>query len=239
MKIKILGTRGEIDFSLPYHSKHSGLLIDKGLLFDMGEKEFLKHQPKYIFLTHLHPDHAFFIRSNEKLINLFSKKVPLIFAPEKDRVNSELINLIKPLQRIKFKNYQVFPIPTHHSKKVKSTAYLIQRGKKRILYTGDMIWIDKRYHSLLNNLDLVITEGSFIKKGGMIRKDSKTGKIYGHTGIPDLINLFKRFTKTIVLIHFGAWFYRDTNKAREKIKKLAKENNIDILVGYDGKELTV
>ena len=36
MNIKILGTRGEIEESAPYHSKKSGVLINNKLLLDCG-----------------------------------------------------------------------------------------------------------------------------------------------------------------------------------------------------------
>ena len=41
MKIQILGTRGEVEPSAPYHARHSGILIDDRFMFDLGEKEFL------------------------------------------------------------------------------------------------------------------------------------------------------------------------------------------------------
>jgi len=50
---------GEIRKSCPYHSKHPGVLIDEKILLDIGEEEFLKYKPEYVFITHLHPDHAF------------------------------------------------------------------------------------------------------------------------------------------------------------------------------------
>jgi len=31
----------------------------------------------------------------------------------------------------------------------------------------------------LGKLDMVITEGSFLRKGGMLRKDKDTGQIFG------------------------------------------------------------
>ncbi len=36
MEIRVPRTRGEIQSSLPYHSKHSGVLVDKTLLLDLG-----------------------------------------------------------------------------------------------------------------------------------------------------------------------------------------------------------
>ncbi len=82
------------------------------------------------------------------------------------------------------------PIPTHHSHKANSQTYLIKKGKEKILYTGDMIWINKEYHHLLENLDLVITEGSFIQKWRRIRRHEESKKIYGHTSIPIFIKFF-------------------------------------------------
>jgi ribonuclease BN (tRNA processing enzyme) len=228
MKIKILGTRGEVEPKSPYHSRHSGVLIDNKILLDLGEKEFLKYKPAAVFITHLHPDHAYFIKE------LLETNIP-IYAPEKSK-NCKTIKIPTKAKRTPFKAYKITPIPTHHSKKVKSTAYLVEKGKKRILYTGDMIWIDKKYHFLLCNLNLVITEASCLRKGGLVRKDKKTSLLYGHTGIPDLVNLFKKFSQDIVFVHFGGWFYKDIRKSRTKLAKLGKENNVSVKLGYDGME---
>ena len=75
MKIRVLGARGEIDESSPRHARHSGLLLDGRLLFDLGEREFLENKPRLVFITHLHPDHAFFVRRPAPL------GVP-VYAPE-------------------------------------------------------------------------------------------------------------------------------------------------------------
>jgi ribonuclease BN (tRNA processing enzyme) len=228
MKITVLGTRGEIEESAPYHSKKSGVLIDDTLLLDMGDKRFLAYNPKALLITHLHPDHAYFVRHEE------NPRLPFpLFAPESyDEVPISLTK--KPFTLL---GYDITPIPTIHSIKVKSNAYLIAHNGKRILYTGDLIWIEKKYHHLFKNLDLVITEASFMRKGGMIRREKDSGKIYGHTGVPDLINLFKYYTDTMLLVHFGAWFYKDMKQAKVTIKKLAQENGIQIIAGYDGLKL--
>ena len=218
MLIKILGTRGEIEASKPYHSRHSGVLIDKNILFDVGEKEYLKLKPEYIFITHLHPDHAFFLRNHEDLEREY-------FYPGNFK------------NKKKIADYRIWPIPTHHSIKVDSQAYLIQKDSKRLLYTGDLVWIDKKYHHFIEDLDVVITEGSFIRKGGMIRKDKKTNQIYGHQGIPGLIKLLGKFTKRIVFMHFGSWFYKDIPTARKRISNLSDE--IELVAAYDGYEFRV
>lgn len=228
MKIKILGTRGEIKPSAPGHSKKSGALINDELLLDFGEEEFLKYHPKYILITHLHPDHAYFVRHHE----MPNFGIP-IYAPEKyDDLNIHITN-----EPFSISDYDITPIPTIHSLKVKSNAYLINYKGKRLLYTGDLVWINKEYHSLFGNLDLVITEASFIRNGGMIRR--KNGQLYGHTGIPNLIHVFKNYTNKILFMHFGSWFFEDIEKSKRDFDKLAKENNIEIIVGYDGLELEI
>lgn len=229
MKVKILGTRGEIEPSAPYHSRQSGVLIDNKLLFDLGEKEFLDYKPIAIFITHLHPDHAYFVRPGEQFPSL---DIP-IYAPEK--YNDKIKVLSK---KVKFKDYNITPIPTEHSLKVKSQAYLIEKKDEHILYTGDLFWIKKRYQSLLKNLSLVITEASFIREGGMIRRDKKYNKPYGHAGVPNLIRLFKPFTNHIVFMHFGSWFYnKGAQNARKKLKDLGKKYNVIVYTGYDGMEI--
>ena len=236
MKIKILGTRGEIEETLPRHSKHSGVLINDELLLDVGEKEFLKYSPKWILITHFHPDHAYFFRRGQEE-NPSTKAE--IYAPEKP--SSKLITFpIKILDKeIQLGPNLITPIPTHHSKNVKSQAYVIKSENKSILYTGDLVWIDKKYHELFASVDLIITDGSYIRKGGLIRKDPTTQTLYGHNGIPNLIDLFKSHTQNIIFIHFGAWFYKDTKNSQQKIKSLGKERNVKAKAAHDGLEVEI
>jgi ribonuclease BN (tRNA processing enzyme) len=233
MKIAILGTRGEIKQSTAYHARHSGVLIDDSLLCDLGQPEFLNYHPSHIFITHLHPDHAFFVRNTQ-----VAAVIPVpIFAPEtyKDMPISVLSS------EYSVGPYTITPIPTLHSTKVKSQGYIIQKGAQKILYSGDMLWIEKRYWSKLNNLDLVITEASFIREGGVIRHSRRDHKIsvpYGHAGVPNLVRFFKQFTSTILFMHFGSWFYElGAQKARSKLKKLGRDNGVEVIVGHDGKIL--
>lgn len=226
MKVKILGTRGEIEPSAPYHSRKSGLLIDDKLLVDVGEKEFLQERFEAILLTHLHPDHAWFMRRGAK-DNLQTDKPA--YAPEENKQN----NIKKLAEPKTIAGYRITPVPTIHSKKVKSQGYIVEKGGERIFYSGDLIWIKKDYHNLLGELDLIVTEASFMRKQGMIRRD-KDGNIFGHAGVPRLVEFFGRFTGHIALMHYGTWFYEDPQKARDRVRDLGSDHFIDLIVGYDG-----
>lgn len=227
MKIKILGTRGEIEENAPWHTKHSGILIDDKVLIDLGEKEYLNYNPSFVVFTHLHPDHAFFVRNNNKL-----KQEIDAYAPESSEQIENLQVVTGPFEK---NGYKFTPIPVIHSLKVKSLAYIIEKDDKRLLYTGDVAWIEKKYQENLGKLDMVITEGSFIKKGGVIRKDKNTGKIFGHTGIPDLIKMFSRHSQHIIFTHFGTWFMKDIEEGRKKIRELAP-SGIQVDAARDGQE---
>ena len=85
----------------------------------------------------------------------------------------------------------------------------------------------------------MITEASYFRKGGLIIRDKTTGRIYGHTGVPDLVRLFKDHCRRIVLVHFGGWFYKDVGRARAAIRELGRRNGVILEAGRDNREIVV
>ncbi|NLI73163.1 MAG: MBL fold metallo-hydrolase [Euryarchaeota archaeon] len=221
MRIEILGTRGHIEPSAPNHMFHSGVLVND-VLFDIGERIFLDRNPQAILLTHLHSDHAFFTEDE-----LDSLPVPT-YAPQRWREHPE-IQVIR--NRLEIDGLVITPIPTVHSASYRSCAYLIEEGCNRIIYTGDLVSVRRRYRDRIPEIDLVITDGSFIREGGLVRRDDR-GRLHGHNGIPDLVRFFSPFTPRIVITHFGSWFFRDIDESIRAIESLGNATSVE--AAYDG-----
>ncbi|MDW5564270.1 MAG: MBL fold metallo-hydrolase [Methanomassiliicoccus sp.] len=216
MKIEILGTRGHIEVSAPGHELHSGVLMDD-VLFDLGERRYLERLPRAVFITHFHEDHAFFVSDSVKI------DVP-VFAPE--RLAGWNVRIVR--STVEVAGMRVTPVPTNHSERVRSCGYLVEKDMQRVLYTGDLFSIQERYRDRLSDLDLVITEGSFMRRGGLVRRDPETGRYHGHTGIPDLVQFFSPLARRIVITHLGSWFFKDIQAAVRQIESLDVEARVTV-----------
>ena len=227
MNARVLGTRGEIESAAPRHVLRSGILIDGCVLLDLGEKEFLDHRPEAVFITHLHQDHAFFMRGHSDPLETDA----VVYAPETTPA-AAAVRVAPPLTQVR--GLRVSTVPTFHSRLLTSTGYIVEEASsgKRLFYTGDIIWIDPVEWPRLERLDVVITDGSFLRRGGLVRTDPATGVSFGHNGIPDLVELFERFTDHIVFTHFGEWFYSDIADARRRITRLGNASLVE--AAYDG-----
>jgi glyoxylase-like metal-dependent hydrolase (beta-lactamase superfamily II) len=228
MKIRILGTRGKIEPKAENYVKHTGFLIDEKILIDVGEPEYMDYRPEAIVFTHFHPDHAFFVPEKQK----FTPNIPL-FGPEAQ----ELVPDLKVISgKFEIGEYSFTPIPVIHALKLKSLGYVIQKGQKKIFITGDVAWIEKANLAEIPQPDLVITEATFINKGGRINR--KKDRIFGHTGVPDLIRLLSPLTAKIAFCHYGEWFFEnEPEESKQRIKALEEE--VELIPAHDGLELKI
>jgi ribonuclease BN (tRNA processing enzyme) len=228
MRITILGTRGNIENSASRHAKHSGIIVGGALLFDLGEAAYLRYRPRHIFITHLHADHAAFMTSAMKLDAHVYVPEPSSRCPGATVVSGAVCAGA----------YRIIPVPIVHSHLVRSVGYVVESRSRRLFYTGDMVAVDEQYHSRLHHLDLVITDGSFMRKGGLVRTDPRSGGRHGHAGIPELVEFFRPRAKCIVITHFGSWFYAAVDASIRKIEALS-DRRTRVIAAYDGLVLTI
>ncbi|MDX1752511.1 Ribonuclease BN, tRNA processing enzyme [Salinimicrobium sediminis] len=228
MKIRILGTRGKIEPKAEDHVNHTGFLIDEKILVDVGEEKYMDYRPEAVVFTHFHPDHAFFVPEKQK----FSPKIPL-FGPEAHELIPQLKVITGPFE---IDGYKFTPVPVIHALRLKSLGYIIQKGQKKVFITGDVAWIEKANLAEISNLDLVITEATFIQKGGRINR--KKDRIFGHTGIPDLIRLLSPLSPKIAFCHYGEWFFENkAEESKEWIKSM--EADVELIPAYDGMQIEI
>lgn len=220
MRIEILGTRGHIEVSAPGYALHSGVLIDD-VLFDLGERSYLDRKPRAVFLTHLHADHAFFAEEDAAV------DIPM-FGPQAWRSPSGVRQV---RSTVELDGFRITPVPTVHSNTVRSCAYMVEKDLSRVLYTGDLVSVQQRYRDRIPDLDVVIADGSFMRRGGLVRRDEQ-GRLHGHTGIPDLVELFSPLAERIVITHFGSWFFRDIDESVKRIEALSGRAKVE--AAYDG-----
>ena len=231
MKIIFLGTLGEIEEICPGHKKKSGILFvkdGKKLLVDCGDSSHLETNPDYIFITHFHPDH--YLGLENRSLEIYTSKICTRDLPE------DLSVKLKTIDSGKLGPFKVQTFPTIHSKKVHSVALKVDN----VLYTSDLIGFSngakKDRDKIFQGVDFVIGDGSFIKKGGMVRRDPDTGEIYGHTGIPNIVKWCEeQNVKALFITHFGEWFTKDPKKGIEKLQSLSK--TLKILPARDGLEV--
>ncbi|WP_424494523.1 MBL fold metallo-hydrolase [Salinimicrobium sp. GXAS 041] len=228
MKIKVLGSRGKIEPSALKYQNHSGFLIDDKILIDVGEREFMTTNPEAIVFTHFHPDHAFFVSEEKK----FTPEIPL-FGPQEHPLipNLKLIS-----GKFDILGYSFTPVPVIHALKLKSLGYIVEKDKKRAFFTGDVAWIEKAYLQKIEKVDVVITEATMINKGGRINR--KKDKIFGHTGVPDLVRILSPLTNRIIFTHFGDWFFENVEKS-PKILKDFSTPHLGVIPAFDGLEFSL
>jgi hypothetical protein len=217
MKIEMLGTRGNVDVSAKGYERQSGIFIDDRILLDLGEKEYLNLHPDYIFISHLHPDHAVFEQEDLPPIS-----IP-VYAPESS--SQQQVTILS--DSVTVDSYMVTPFPTIHSTRVKSMALLV-RKESSVFYTSDVMEV---IPELEDPVDVVIIDGSFMRRGGLIRR-SDSGKRFGHTGISDLVQTYAAYTDYFLVTHFGTWFYRDIEQSIDTIESLG--NGTTVRAAHDG-----
>ena len=111
-EVRILGTRGNIEPKNRRHARHSGVLLGGELLLDLGEPRFLRYHPRWILVTHLHPDHAFFMKRPVTGLR--------VYAPEAHR--SARVRVVRPREALRLGSWRVTALPVLHSQKVRSAA---------------------------------------------------------------------------------------------------------------------
>ncbi len=234
MKIKFLGTKGEIEEQTSKHKYHSSLLlISKNfkLLIDHGLKSLAlkKIKPDAILITHAHPDHFIWLKKDEE----YEKKIYVTKETlEKSRFKKNF-ELMKRNKWFSLGPFKILAYPVVHSINFPAVGFKI-KNKKAIIYNPDVVMIKKK--SVLKNADLYIGDGSSIKTN-LVRK--KGNQFFGHARVTTQISWCQKYKiKNIIFTHLGKEALRFGDK---KLEKWLNEKNpeMNIKIARDGMELKI
>jgi len=227
MKLKFLGTKGEIEEKTAKHRLHSSLLIIAGrfkLLLDHGlislPLSFIK--PNAILITHAHPDHFLWLKKDEE----YAGKIYLTAESAKKAKFPKNFVLIKTNHWFKVGPFAIYAYPVGHSLIAPAVGFKIKK-EKTLIYNPDVLTLPKK--AVLSQVDLYIGDGSSIKSNLVRRKDSQ---IFGHSRMSTQINWCRRAgIKKIIFTHFGKEALKIGDR---KLSKMLAKEDIAIKIAYDG-----
>lgn len=175
MNIIFLGTKGEIEESSKKHKYHSSTLItykNFKLLVDYGEIQkysLEKIKPDAILITHAHPDHyVWTLKENKTKIPVYLTKETLDYGKFKPKNYI----IIKSNKKFRINGLSILPYKVLHSIKCPAVGFKIFAGKKKIIYTGDLVDMEKR-NKILKDADYYIGDGSSVRANLVRRKDNQ------------------------------------------------------------------
>ena len=181
MKLKFLGTRGEIENRTRRHQMHTSLMVSYGranVMIDCGLDwlgKFERRHPSAIVLTHAHPDHAWGLKRSAPCPVYAPQKTweELRHCPVKDR---HVIDERTPTKICGIK-FEAFPV--EHSILSPAVGYRVSAGRACIFYVPDLIFIHDRA-AALKNVQAYIGDGATVTTS-FIRRRGK--RLIGHSPV--------------------------------------------------------
>lgn len=181
MKLRFLGTRGNIDARTRRHRMHSALMVSyygKDVMIDCGEDwlgEVDALNPRAIVVTHAHPDHAWGLKQGAP--------AP-VYAPQEawagmEGFEIEERHVIEHRQPVEIAGMTFEAFPVDHSTRAPAVGYRITAGEVTLFYVPDVVWIHDRA-AALSGAKLYVGDGATITRS-MVRKIDDN--LIGHTPI--------------------------------------------------------
>jgi phosphoribosyl 1,2-cyclic phosphodiesterase len=239
VKLKFLGTRGEIGVRTRRYNMHTSLLVSyrgADVMIDCGLDwlgKFERLHPAAIVLTHAHPDHAWGLQNGAPCP---------VHAPEKtwrtlknckvedphvirERVATEICGII----------FEAFPV--EHSILAPAVGYGISAGRAHVFYGPDLLFIHDRAGAL-KDVQVYIGDGATLTRS-FVRK--RGNALIGHTPVrTQLTWCAKEGVPRAIITHCGSEIVTgDERKLAAKLRAMAAERGIEACIAHDRMELTL
>jgi phosphoribosyl 1,2-cyclic phosphodiesterase len=238
MRVRFLGTRGEIEARSRRHSRHSVLLVShrgRALLVDCG-RDWLGRPPRVdaeaLLLTHAHPDHVAGLRGGCGWPVYASEETwrSLARYPLGER------RLVVPRCPDRIAGMRVEAFRLEHSLRAPAVGYRIAAGERAIFYAPDLVAVEG-LHEAFAGLALYIGDGAAITRSIVRRRG---GARIGHASIRVQLDwCAEEDVDRAAFTHCGSEIVRDERAAAARVEALGRERGVEASIVHDGTELTL
>ena len=203
MKLKFLGTKGEIEEFTDKHQYNASLLLEYGgtrLLIDYGKlrKYTLQElKPDYILITHAHPDPYAWLYED------INTDIPVYLTQETydyGKYRPANPRIIKPGDEFDNGPFHWTDYRVMHSIRCPAVGFKMWVSGKSLVYNPDLVDIIEK-EKILTGADYYIGDGSAVQANLVRRKDDI---LFGHARMSTQINWCKKFgISNIIFTHLG------------------------------------
>jgi phosphoribosyl 1,2-cyclic phosphodiesterase len=239
VRIRFLGTRGEIEARTRRHSRHSALVVAVGrreVMIDAGDDwrgRLARIRPSAVVLTHAHPDHAGGLRDGTPATVYATEETWSVI--ERYPVGERVIVRPREPFRVGRLHFEAFPV--EHSIRAPAVGYRIEAGSAAVFYAPDLVSIADEGEAL-GGLDLYVGDGAAIGRS-IIRY--REGRPIGHASIRVQLDwCAEAGVPWAVFTHCGSEIVKgDTRAVAARVDGLGRERGIRVEIARDGLELVV
>jgi phosphoribosyl 1,2-cyclic phosphodiesterase len=239
VRLRFLGTRGEIEARTRRHYRHSSLLVGyrgREVMVDCGldwRGRLGRLRPAAIVLTHGHPDHAAGLRDGAPCRVYATEETwsALGRYPIAERAT------VDPRRRLPVLGIDFEAFPVEHSLRAPAVGYRVTAGRAAIFYAPDLVSIIDEQEAL-SGLDLYVGDGAAITRSIVRRRD---GRAIGHASIRVQLEWCARAgIRRAVFTHCGSQIVKgDARTTATVVRTLGRERGIEAQIAHDGLELVL
>jgi len=237
MRVRFLGTRGEIEARTRRHARHSALLVDVGtgnVMVDCGADwlgEIDRLGPIAVVLTHAHPDHAAGLKKGATCPVYATAETwsAIDRYPLADRV---VVGAGRPFE---IAGLRLVAFAVDHSLRAPAVGYRVEDGEASFAYVPDVARIgDPR--AALGGVDLYVGDGASLTRGILRRRD---GIPIGHASIRTQLDwCAEAGVREALFTHCGSQIVRGDERALSgRVAELGRAVGTRARLAFDGLEL--
>jgi phosphoribosyl 1,2-cyclic phosphodiesterase len=239
VKLRFLGTRGEIEARTARHRRHSSLLVayrGRELIVDWGldwQGELRRFRPAAIVLTHAHPDHAAGLRDGAAC-PVYATDVAWAAL---GHYPIERRGVVAPRRPFRVGSIRLEAFAVQHSLRAPAVGYRIEAGRAAIFYAPDLVAIAGEQEAL-TGLDAYVGDGAAVTRSIIRRRD---GRAIGHASIRAQLEwCAANQVPRAVFTHCGSEIVKgDPAAVADRVDALGRERSVRTEIAYDGLELVL